>query len=170
MSLMKFLNVCLSPRLAPSYHFLFGPMNLETCMSPYNERDCKSDFIVLLKIKERAGDRINNVLVDKMKQMFSCVSLSRNHQSMKDSPPGMLEPTGLPSHDTLIQLRRVSSSKFSQSPEPHPSTADAFTVSCERQSLKAQASAHHTAIPFTYYSHSLHSELSRAVSARVFGF
>lgn len=39
-------------------------------MSPYNKTDCKSDFIVLLKIKERAEDRINNILVDKMKQMF----------------------------------------------------------------------------------------------------
>lgn len=34
-------------------------------MSPYNRTDCKSDFIVLLKIKERAEDRINNILADK---------------------------------------------------------------------------------------------------------
>lgn len=55
-------------------------MNLETCMSPCNKTDCKSDFIVLLKIKERAEDRINNILVDEMKQMFLCVLLDRNNQ------------------------------------------------------------------------------------------
>lgn len=82
-------------------------MNLETCMSPYNRPDCKSDFIVLLKIKERAEDGINNILVDKMKQMFSCILLGGNMGS-QHSALGILEHNGLPSHHTPIQLRRHS--------------------------------------------------------------
>lgn len=55
-------------------------VNLETCMSPYNRTDCKLGFIVLLKIKERAEDRINNILADKKKQMLSCILPGGNNQ------------------------------------------------------------------------------------------
>lgn len=44
---------------------------LETRMSPDNRTDCRSDCTALLKLKERAEDRINKKLADKMKQTFS---------------------------------------------------------------------------------------------------
>lgn len=143
-------------------------------MSPYNKTDCKSDFIVLLKIKERAEDRINNILVDKMKQMFLCVLLGRKNQFTQDSPLGILEHTGLPSITPRFSSDVISSSK----PFPTSRTTQIY-IRCIHYvpvfqncllTPSAQASSHHTAILFTYYSHSLHCELLRAVFAHVFGF
>lgn len=149
-------------------------LNLETCMSPYNKTDCKSDFIVLLKIKERAEDRINNIVVDKMKQMFLCVLLGRKNQFTKDSPLGILEHTGLPSITPRFSSDVISSSK----PFPTSRTTQIY-IRCIHYVPRISKLPAHSFGPglltshcnsVYYYSHSLHCELLRAVFAHVFGF